>query len=103
MPDAIGFTGDLTGELGPAIGVDDDDGVDEDAADDEEEDGGSGEAELVRVGVGGAGLESRSTLREPSRGDLEGKGRFGMMLTGIDGADATRRRRGKPSGRTRRS
>lgn len=94
----MGLAGDLTGELGPAIGVDDDDGVDEDAADDEEEDGGSGEAELVRVGVGGAGLESRSTFREPSKGDLEGKGRFGMMLTGIDGADGTSSWNGKPSG-----
>ena len=39
--------------------------------------GGRGDAELVRVG--GDGLVSRSALRGPSKGDLEGSGKLGMV------------------------
>lgn len=90
------FVGDRRGVLGPAIGVLDDDADDDDDddaaaaavgvaaedADEDEEDGRSGDAELVRVGVGGAGLVSRNARREPSKGDLEGSGRFGMTGDG---------------------
>lgn len=79
MPDAIGLGGERTRLLGPANGVAAAAAA-EDDADDEDGGGGgrSGDAELLRVGVGGAGLGSRRALREPSSGDLEGRARFGM-------------------------
>lgn len=75
MPDALALAGDRLSLLGPATGVD--------AAEDFDvvgDGGGRGDAELVRVGVGGAGLASRRGFRDPSNGDLEGNGRFGMFV-----------------------
>lgn len=77
MPEAASLVGEWSGVLGPGIDVDE--AAAEKDAKEEEEDGGNGDAELVRVGVGGAGLGSRNALRDPSKGDLEGSGRLGMM------------------------
>lgn len=56
----MGFGGERARLLGPATAA-----------------GGSEVAELVRVG--GEGLISRNALRGPSKGDLEGSGRLGMI------------------------
>ena len=66
MPEAMGLGGERERLLGPATAGD-----------------GSGDAELVRVG--GEGLVSRSALREPSKGDLDGSARLGMLECGLLG------------------